>query len=158
VTSTTVELLEPHPLVSRLNPDQLLRFAQAGVVEAFEPGEEIVVEGSIGDSLYLLLSGSATVHIGEAGMPLAILKAGEFFGEMSLVEPAVRSATVRAAEPLLVFRLAHFALVTLLDAEPILLNQVMVTIVRVLSQRLRRTNQLVGSVEKLSEWLAGSLV
>jgi hypothetical protein len=33
-----------------------------------------------------------------------------------------------------------------------------VTIVRVLSQRLRDSNRLVGSVEKLSQWLASSMV
>jgi CRP-like cAMP-binding protein len=158
VTSTTVELLESHPLMARLNPEQLVRFAQAGAVESFAPGEEIVVEGTMGDSLYLLLSGTATVHTGQGLMALATLKAGEFFGEMSLIEPAKRSATVRAKEPALVFRAPHFTLVNMLADEPVLLNQVLVMIIRVLSQRLRQTNSLVGTVERLADWLAGSLV
>ena len=38
------------------------------------------------------------------------------------------------------------------------LHLVLVTIIRVLSKRLRDTNSLVGTVEKLSEWLASSMV
>jgi CRP-like cAMP-binding protein len=156
---TNAELLKQHPLLARLSLEQVLRFAQAGQLEHFVAGEDIVVEGTLGDSLYLILSGAATVHTGgHDTRPLATLKPGEFFGEMSLVEPAVRSATVRATEVTEVFRVPHFAMANLLDDDPVALHLVLVTIIRVLSKRLRDTNALVGSVEKLSEWLASSLV
>ncbi|HZS39500.1 MAG TPA: cyclic nucleotide-binding domain-containing protein [Polyangia bacterium] len=155
-----VELLRQHPLLRLLTADQIKRFALAGELELFKPGEDIVVEGTLGDSFYLILSGTASVQApgNSGGSPLATLKPGEFFGEMSLIEPATRSATVRASELCEVFRVPHFSLANLLQDDPIALNLVLVTIVRVLSHRLRRTNELVGSVEKLSEWLAGSLV
>lgn len=156
---TNAELLKQHPLLARLSLEQVLRFAQAGQLELFQPGEDIVVEGTLGDALYLILSGAAAVHSGGRDTrPLATLKPGEFFGEMSLVEPAVRSATVRATETTEVFRVPHFAMANLLDDDPVALHLVLVTIIRVLSKRLRDTNSLVGSVEKLSEWLASSLV
>jgi CRP-like cAMP-binding protein len=157
---TNAELLQQHPLLARLSLEQVLRFAQAGELELFHAGEDIVVEGSLGDALYLILSGAAAVHVGAAAdtRPLATLKPGEFFGEMSLVEPAVRSATVRASELSEVFRVPHYALANMLDDDPVALHLVLVTIIRVLSKRLRDTNSLVGSVEKLSEWLASSLI
>jgi CRP-like cAMP-binding protein len=156
---SNAELLKQHPLLARLSLDQVLRFAQAGELDRFSADEDIVVEGTMGDSLYLILSGSATVHIGGGDTrPLATLKPGEFFGEMSLVEPAVRSATVRAAEDSELFRVSHFALSNLLEDDPVVLHLVLVTVIRVLSKRLRDTNALVGSVEKLSEWLAASLI
>jgi CRP-like cAMP-binding protein len=159
MTVTNAELLKQHPLLARLSLEQVLRFAQSGQLELFQPGEDIVVEGTMGDSLYLILAGAATVHAGGVDTrPLALLKPGEFFGEMSLVEPALRSATVRAAAKTEVFRVPHFALANMLNDDPVALHLVLVTIIRVLSKRLRDTNALVGSVEKLSEWLASSLV
>jgi CRP-like cAMP-binding protein len=150
------ELLQRHPLFVRLDRDQLVRFARAGELEAFAPGEQVVVEGTLGDAMYLILTGTCAVQ--KNGRPLATLGPGEFFGEMSLVEPAVRSATVVAAEPAQLFRLPHFVLQNLLEEDPQAFTQVLVAIVRVLSERLRQTNSLLGSVGQLADWLAGSLV
>jgi CRP-like cAMP-binding protein len=156
--SASVELLRHHPLLARLSDEQVVRFAGVGELELFQSGEDIVVEGTLGDSFYLLLSGSATVHTGKLSLPLATLKAGEFFGEMSLLEPSVRSATVRAVELSEVFRASNFNLTNFLVDDSGALSLVLATIVRTLSERLRRTNQLVGSVEQLSVLLGSSLV
>jgi CRP-like cAMP-binding protein len=152
------ELLRTHPLVARLAEEQLLRFARAGDLELFRPDEPIVQAGSLGDSLYLILSGKAQVRSREGARPLATLGPGEFFGEMSLIEPALRSATVSAVELTEVFRLPHFSLANLLQDDPRAMNMILVSIVRTLSNRLRRTNELVGDVAKLSDYLAGALV
>ena len=152
------ELLRQHPLLTRLTDEQLLRFARAGELELFRPGEDVVVAGTLGDSFYLILSGTVTVHMAQGGRTLATLQPGEFFGEMSLIEPALRSATVRAAEIAELYRVPHFSMANLLQDDPIAMNVVLVTLVRTLSQRLRNTNSLVGDVAKLSEFLAGSLI
>ena len=150
------ELLKDHPLLQRMTGEQLERFARAGELEMFKEGEDVVVAGSLGDSFYLILTGSATVHVGAKS--IATLQAGEFFGEMSLLEPALRSATVRAAELCELFRVPHFAMANLLQDDPSTMTLMLVALVRVLSQRLRQTNALVGSVAKLSDFLQGSLV
>jgi CRP/FNR family transcriptional regulator, cyclic AMP receptor protein len=153
-----VELLQQHPLCQRLSAAQIQRFAAVGELELFQAGEDIVVEGTLGDSCYLILSGQATVHSARVSLSLATLKAGEFFGEMSLLEPAVRSATVRAAELCEVFRVPNFSFANFLGDDSGALGLILVAMVRALSERLRRTNQLVGSMEQLSVLLAGSLV
>jgi CRP-like cAMP-binding protein len=154
-----LKALQGHPLLVRLSEEQLLRLAQIGELEVFEPGETIVDERSLGDAVYLIMSGYAEVHKqGAGGRALATLAAGEFFGEMSLVEPAARSASVVARDPVRVFRLPNHALHRMGEEDPRAMNLILVAVVRTLSERLRRMNDTLATVGQLSDWLAGSLL
>jgi CRP-like cAMP-binding protein len=152
----TPTLLERHPLLVNLEPAQLERIARAGEIESYNPGESIVVEGSLGDALFLILSGQTAVH--RAGKTFATLGGGDLFGEMSLVEPVPRSASVTAMTPAFVFRLPHDALRAMLADDAHAASVLLVQIVRTLSERLRRANQMLSSVDLLADWLAGSMV
>ena len=149
-------LLERHPLLLHLAPEQLARVARVGDVESYNPGETVVVEGSLGDALFLILSGQVAVHRGP--QTFATLASGEFFGEMSLVEPAPRSATVTAMSASFLFRLPHDALRELIASDAGVANVLLVQIVKTLSDRLRRANTMLSSVDMLADWLAGSMV
>lgn len=77
--------------------------------ERFDPGDRLVVEGDIGDRLYLLVEGRAEVSITTPAGPvtMATLGPGELFGEMALLNPPHRrQATVTALTPLLALALA----------------------------------------------------
>ena len=150
------ELLERHPLLTHLAPEQIEHIAAAGEVERFEIGEEVVAEGGYGDALYLVLSGK--VAVSKAEHALAMLEPGEFFGEMSMLEPAPRSATVTAVEPSYLFRLPHAAIQVLLESDPGAATALLIQVVKTLSERLRRANETITSVGELADWLAGSLV
>jgi branched-chain amino acid transport system substrate-binding protein len=66
---------------------------------AFAPGELILRQGDEGDSMYIVITGSVDVHvISNDGMSeyVATLEAGQFFGEMSLLTGAQRTANVMA--------------------------------------------------------------
>jgi len=64
----------------------------------FKGGDTILTEGEQGDTAFLIVDGSVEVSIGEGAKAknLGVLKSGEVFGEMSLIDPGPRSATVRA--------------------------------------------------------------
>ena len=149
-------LLERHPLLTNLTSQQLERISQAGEVESYNPNEQIVVEGSLGDALFLILSGQVAVHRG--AQTFATLSGGEFFGEMSLVEPAPRSATVTSMSATFLFRLPHDALRQLIAEDPHASSVLLVQVVKTLSDRLRRANHMLSSVDVLADWLAGSMV
>lgn len=153
---STRAILERHPLLAHLPPERLSRLAREGEVETWKAGEDIVAEGSLGDALFLILSGEVAVH--RDGKTFATLSAGDVFGEMSMVEPAPRSASVSAMSPTFLFRLPHDSLHRLLIDDPATASALLVQIVKTLSERLRRANHMLSSVDKLADWLAGSLV
>ena len=149
-------LLERHPLLVHLAADQLAQISRAGEIESYNAGEPIVVEGSLGDALFLILSGQVAVHRG--AQTFATLQGGEFFGEMSLVEPAPRSATVTSMSATFLFRLPHDSLRQLIIDDANAASVLLVQVVKTLSERLRRANAMLSSVDMLADWLAGSMV
>ena len=66
--------------------------------KVYQPGEVIVRQGEAGDCLYVIQAGQVAVMVEQNGheTPLAVLGAGEFFGEMAIFERQARSATVSA--------------------------------------------------------------
>ena len=60
-------------------------------------GEAIFTEGELGNAMYVLLAGRVGVSTARAGQ-VAVLGAGEFFGEMAVIDTFPRSATVTALE------------------------------------------------------------
>lgn len=82
--------------------DALTDAQQAHLVEAARPalygaGEVIVREGDAGSSMFVIARGEAVVTMEAATAPLARLKMGDFFGEMSLLTGDPRTATVSAS-------------------------------------------------------------
>ena len=64
----------------------------------FKAGDPIINEGDAGETAFYIVDGSVEVSIGlgKKERTVGALKAGEIFGEMSLIVPGPRSATVRA--------------------------------------------------------------
>jgi NADH dehydrogenase len=66
----------------------------------FERGQFVFRKGDPGDKLYIIERGRAGVYFKEDGEPVAILGPGDHFGEGALLSRRVRSASIRAEEPL----------------------------------------------------------
>jgi CRP-like cAMP-binding protein len=64
----------------------------------FKAGDTIISEGDEGNTAFLIVAGSVEVSIGEGAKAKTVgsLDAGEVFGEMCLIEPGPRSATITA--------------------------------------------------------------
>jgi CRP-like cAMP-binding protein len=107
----------------------------------YEPGTVLFREGDPGDFMYVIQSGSVEIRreIGELERVLAVLPAGEFFGEMALINARPRSATAVVREPsrLLVIEPRTF--------EAMLRGRVEIAVrlIRTLASRLERANQQI---------------
>ena len=79
---------------------------------SFEPGDVIVRQGDLSDSLYLIEAGGATVQVRNAGgdvISVAQLEPGDYFGEIALLTGDPRNADVVADEPTTVLQLTREA-------------------------------------------------
>ncbi|MEM9089491.1 MAG: cyclic nucleotide-binding domain-containing protein [Cyanobacteria bacterium P01_F01_bin.53] len=83
---------------------ELRQLIEYGYRQSFRKGEIVFKEGALGSSFYIVLSGSVEVYLEKLGQKvLATRGEGEFFGEMSLLLDAPRSASIRALEETLLF-------------------------------------------------------
>ncbi|MBW3565937.1 MAG: cyclic nucleotide-binding domain-containing protein [Acidobacteria bacterium] len=89
------------PLFEELEADELDALVAKMTFHQYEEGDIIITEGEQGSALYVIVSGSVKVFTrSQAGenIHLAVLEAGEFFGEISVLTGRPRTATITAAE------------------------------------------------------------
>ncbi len=108
---------------------------------AFKAGDTIISEGDEGDAAYFIVSGSVEVLIGRGGSPKSVgcLETGEVFGEMSLIEPGPRSATVKAVTDVECLAASYAEFIDAIETHPERAVAFMKTLVR----RLRQMNDLL---------------
>ena len=108
-------------LFADLSWPDLERVAHTFDEEAFEPGRRVLRQGLSGSALYIILDGSATVHVAE--VRVAELARGDFFGEISALIGEPPSADV-VAETLLRCLVVPGTLLEsfLLDNPPVMLR------------------------------------
>ncbi|MBC8132899.1 MAG: cyclic nucleotide-binding domain-containing protein [Deltaproteobacteria bacterium] len=126
-----------------LRPAYLRRIASIGSREQHAAGSVIFAEGAVGDKMYLILSGAVRISREVPGMgeeALAVLRPGNYFGEMALIDESPRSADAKVHEACEVFFLRKEELEDLLFVDRDLAYDLLWNFVRTLSSRLRETN------------------
>jgi CRP-like cAMP-binding protein len=126
-----------------LAPRGLEQIATIATEERHEAELLIFREGDVGQKLYLILEGKVRISRSLAGMgdeTLAVLGPGEAFGEMSLVDDTARSADAYVHEPCRLAVITREAFEDLLFLHKELAYEILWNFVRILSQRLRETN------------------
>lgn len=136
-------------LFSNLSTEELNQLAQIARERRFERNQILFYEGDLGGSLYIIVSGTVKIVImSDDGREhiLGLLHAGDFFGEISLIDGEPRSATAIALDKVSVVMLSRDDFVRLLRENPEMPLKIMVT----LCERLRKTDKHVESLAFLS--------
>jgi CRP-like cAMP-binding protein len=115
-STVVVEWLRQVPLFSACSKRELR--AIAGVVkEVHHPkGTVIAREGNPGVGLFVIVDGEAVVTIG--GRRMAVLRRGDYFGEIALLDGGPRSATVTARSDVRLLGLTEWVFRGLLQEHP----------------------------------------
>ena len=137
------------PLFSGLAEAETRRLVELGSLRSFAAGEIIFEEGSMGDSLFLLYTGEIEVITRDPSgkeAPLATLtEFGAFLGEMSLVDPCPRSATVRSRTQATLLELSVAQLEVFFTSFAETRVVFLRNIARTLAHRLRQANVRVAA-------------
>jgi Pyruvate phosphate dikinase, AMP/ATP-binding domain/Cyclic nucleotide-binding domain len=101
-----VQAVRDVPLFADLSPENLEQITRLFKERRFAAGETVTKEGAGGAAFFLIHSGAATVSVG--GQPRPGLKAGDYFGEIALIDGGTRAATVTAATELVCYGLTYW--------------------------------------------------
>jgi CRP-like cAMP-binding protein len=140
---TTAEALGRVELFRGLSAKGLEKVASIAIEENHGAGHTLFREGDVGDRLYVLVEGRTRISRRVPGMgeeALAVLGPGSSFGEMALIDDVPRSADAIVHERARLLVLSKEAVQDLMFLDKELAYEVLWNTVRILSRRLRETN------------------
>jgi CRP/FNR family transcriptional regulator, cyclic AMP receptor protein len=132
----TADALARVPMFADFSKRHLDRLSKETEELVFDPGQIIVKEGDPGETLFVVLEGSAKVTRGKKKVGEVL--PGDFFGELSTIDGGPRTATIVAETPMRVLRLFRRTLDALIEDEPQVTLKLLDGIVRRFRQVERR--------------------
>lgn len=151
--TAVAELLRNVAIFKTLDDEELNQVAEVCKSESFVSGEYIFREGENGNRLYLIVEGDVRISRNVPGSgeeALAVLKPGALFGEMAVFDRSERSTDAISNGGTSVLTIARPDFEMLLDFNRELAYKVLWACVRLLSGRLRNTNDSLRSFLAMS--------
>jgi CRP-like cAMP-binding protein len=139
-----VRVLQRVSLFAAWSPEEIAEFA-AHVEILPCPSQEVVLwEGDAGDILYIIAQGSVVVSRrlkGDVETVICRLHAGDFFGELDVIDDQSASANVQTETDCMFYTVARGTLYRELEANPRLYSKFLLALLKEVAKRLRTTNQ-----------------
>ena len=141
-------MLENVPLFAGLSAEELARIEQHGTVKSYRKNTIVINQGDETSSLYIILSGSVKVFISSDEGREAVLNhqvAGDYFGDLALIDRQPRAASVMTTEP------SKFMIISRDDFMRCLANnpEIALNLIRPLTSRVRMLAQNVSNLALL---------
>ena len=121
--SAPIELLKRVPLFQGLDEKYLKSLSAEFTERKFSEGQELTAEGSGGAGFFVIESGTAKVTVD--GEDRRTLGPGDYYGEIALLDPGVRTATVTAETPMTLAVLTAAEFSQALDEVPTLAQKIL---------------------------------
>ena len=118
-----------------LSRKELETLGRAADDVAFGAGATLVTQGEAGREFFVVLSGEVAVAVD--GQEVAVLHEGEWFGELAIIDPAPRDATVTTLSPCELLVIDGRRFTPLLEEVPALAHKILVGLAR----RVREADQ-----------------
>ncbi|MCX6555670.1 MAG: cyclic nucleotide-binding domain-containing protein [Candidatus Aminicenantes bacterium] len=150
------DILKKLSLFSELNAAAIKELAGLAEERIFHKGETIFEESTTGRSILGIVSGEVRITqmakvSGEE--TLTVLKKGDFFGEMALLEDLPRSATAIAHSDTFMLEISREKFLRFIEKDPVSGVKILFTLAKILSERLREADIKIKAFVNLSQWI-----
>jgi CRP/FNR family transcriptional regulator, cyclic AMP receptor protein len=151
-----IEILTNLDLFSELHYSAIKELTFLCSDRVFQKGETIFEENDTGSSLLVIISGEVRITqrariSGEE--TLTVLKKGDFFGEMALLEDLPRSATAIAHSDTFILEINRDKFLRFIEKDSGSGVKILLTLARNLSSRLREADSKIKAFVNLSQWI-----
>jgi CRP-like cAMP-binding protein len=148
------EFLRHVSLFRELDEEELAQILMVGLVKRYPAGAIILAEGTVGGRLQVIHEGQVRISkvvpgVGEEA--LAILRPGDFFGEVEFLDGSPASAQAIAHSDCEILSVPHTEISTLMKSRPELSAKLLWALSRTLAARLRDTNQKLAGLFAISQ-------
>lgn len=135
LTIEKVAILSGIPLFANV-PGNVLA-SVAGAVEEVDlrPGETFIEEGTVEDCLYIIVEGQVRIH--NRNSEIAVMGAGQSVGELAVLDPEPRSASVSTLDETRLFRLNKEAFDEVMADRPEIATSVIRSLCQIIRERTR---------------------
>ena len=143
-----LEVLRNTSIFSHLTSDQMAVVLCSLFYCEVEAGQTLVYEGELGSELFIIVQGGISISVksGEENIELGRLRSGDFFGEMSLLEQTVRSATCTALANTCCFMLKARDFSQIIVNDPVIAVSILHQMLSSTVSRLLKTNSFLTQV------------
>jgi len=141
-------------LFQNLVEDELKHILSIASAKSYKKDDIIFKEGEKGDAFYVVLKGAIRISTDIPGVgeeALAILKKGSYFGEMSLIDNAPRSASAISNEDTILLKITDANFRDLLTEDNTIAYKLLWELVKTLSKRLRETDDKLKTILALAK-------
>ncbi|MGD9675792.1 MAG: cyclic nucleotide-binding domain-containing protein [Candidatus Bipolaricaulia bacterium] len=133
-----IDALKKTPIFAKTSDESLQSLLKSAIQKTVQAGTKIVEKGQSGLGFYLVLSGKADVMGG--GKKLAEIGEGGFFGELSVIDGAPRTADVVAKTDVTCLVVSQWAMRSIIETHP----EIALSMLDELARRLRATHEKDG--------------
>ena len=148
-----IALLKQAPIFADLDEGELARVVEVCKEQKFQGAETVFKEGEPGNRLYIIAEGEVRISRnipGSGEEALAVLKKGSVFGEMAIFDRSERSTDAIANADSVLITISRSDFELLMDFNRDIAYKVLWAVVRLLSARLRVTNDNLRSFLAMS--------
>ncbi|MDA8078223.1 MAG: cyclic nucleotide-binding domain-containing protein [Nitrospiraceae bacterium] len=139
------DILKGVPIFEELSGKELFQIGRILHEREYQPDEAVFRQGDPGVGMYIIAEGVVEIRNDPSGQVLTKLEGGEFFGELSLLEDAPRTASAVTRTPCRLLCFFQPDLLDLINRHPRLGVKILFRLAKTIGERLRKTNECLSA-------------